>query len=726
MGLFSFSGRKGKEVQTKSSVKNNAPKTPGALSSSTNKKIPAPSKEDPISLSKKPSQPKDRPRSADRPRSTSEKSFQIISRKDEIPQHSSVLTATGNPLELIPEWQKNYAVLLTEQDKKNVVIIVSTDVYKNSLDDDYLAITDRINRGGYNRTKKLLAKPEILAIIYEEGSSLRTVEDSQRAATKIQLDFDDLLREAVSANASDIHIEVRREEANVRFRKNGNLMHHTEWPVRYARTMAGVIYQVIADEKDTTFDEARPQDAIIDRELEEGVRIRVRLATIPAYPAGFDMIMRLLKMGQGGKRQSLDKLGYEKRHLSYIRRAVAKPVGAVIMAGTTGSGKSTSLNSMLGEKIETNRGKIKVITVEDPPEYLLIGSTQVPVVRSRSQAKSGDKNSNPFASVVRAAMRSDPDILMVGEVRDEASAELLIHAVQSGHQVFTTIHASGGLDIIPRLRSNGIVNDVLGGQNFISALMYQTLLPTVCPHCSMDFKAVVKTFSTEQDDELVERINKFLKPSLIETLRFVNHSGCQHCAEGITGRTVAAEVILPDAYMLKCFRDMQDTEAFMHYRHKGGKIALEHGLFKAFKGIADIRDVESRLDQITLLYEHDQSARVFANLKPSVNFQVGLDVFDEISLEEKIKAEENDERTKNMHEAMSELASEDNSSPNLMDSGQIDPEGSQSRQFRSKLLAGESKQRPKGNLAPVKRIKDAIESRQADDSYNNKNNNEDE
>lgn len=561
-------------------------------------------------------------------------SYQIIVKQDEIPIHASVMSGAGGPIELSPELQKNYAVLLISKDRKDVIIVCSTECAKNkpdsnNIDDDYLAISDKINRLGLNR-RKILANPEILAIIYESGSTTKTSEDQLRAATKIQLDFDDLLRAAVEADASDIHIEVRRDEARVRFRKNGSLYQFKAWPVRYARTMASVIYQVIADEKDTTFDEAKPQDAIIDRELSELLRLRVRLATIPAYPAGFDMIMRLLKVGQNGKRISLDKLGYEKRHLSHIRRAVAKPVGAVIMAGTTGSGKSTSLNSMLGEKIEMYEGKIKVITVEDPPEYLLVGATQVPIVRSRSQAKAGDSSINPFASVVRAAMRSDPDILMVGEVRDEASAELLIHAVQSGHQVFTTVHAAGGIDIIARLRSNGVSDDVLGGQSFISALIFQTLLQKLCPDCSYDVDELQKRVKNDQDEEFIERIHKYMHPSLKKNLRFANNDGCPKCTSGLIGRSVAAEVILPDTYMLKCFRDRRDSDALMHYRRKGGKIALEHGMLKAIRGETDLRDVELKLDQVTFLEELDISVRAEFGYPLITNYQVTADIFEEI------------------------------------------------------------------------------------------------
>lgn len=538
--------------------------------------------------------------------------YNVLSKKDDIPQHSAVLSVTNGLIELTPDWQKNYAILLTNRDKKEVEVICSIDVIRKAgIDDDYLAIVDRIKRSGYSRVKtKKLAKPEIIQIIYEQTEQKRSVEEQQKAATQIQLEFDELLVSALKARASDIHIEVTRRGAEVKFRVDGALQHFTEWPVRHARTMAGVIYMVIAEEKDTSFDERRDQSAIIDRELGEHGSVRVRLNTLPTYPAGFDMIMRILKMGQSGEKIDLNKLGYSGEHLSKVRRGSAKPVGVMMMAGTTGSGKSTSLNAMLSEKIAHHGGRIKVITVEDPPEYLLVGATQVPVVRSRSAAKEG-ADINPFASTIRAAMRSDPDVLMIGEVRDHHSAELLIHAVQSGHPVFTTTHASSGIDIISRLRSNGVPDDVLGSHNFISALMYQTLLKTVCAHCSTDFEHFKKHAHDESDAELVHRVYRYLGATQAKQLRFINNDGCKHCRKGVTGRTVAAEVILPDAYMLRAFRDRQDSDAMMHYAYSGGKFALHHGITKMLMGQCDIRDVEHKLDLIEALQEMSRSVRFF-------------------------------------------------------------------------------------------------------------------
>lgn len=544
----------------------------------------------------------------------------VISKKDDIPVHDAVLSVAGGPIALSPELQKNYAVLLTRSQSKEVEIICTLEVAKRAgLDDEYMAIVDRLKRQDYKRVRsKLIASQEILQIIYEETEQKRSKEEKEKASTEIQKNFDELLLRAVNDGASDIHFEVRRDHAQIRFRINGDLGDPMPWAVRQANVMANVIYMVIAAEKETAFDPARPQSAIIDRDLGEGVRVRVRLNTLPAYSpgssdtagsSGFDMIMRLLKMGQSAGNINLNKLGYNKEQLIKTRRAVAKPTGAIIMSGTTGSGKSTSLNAMLTEKIAAHGGRIKVITVEDPPEYVLHGATQVPIVRSRSAAQSGDTKENPFAAAVSATMRSDPDIIMVGEVRDHVSAELLIHAVQSGHQVYTTIHAASGIDIIARLRSQGVPDDVLGSQNFVAALMYQALLPVVCPHCSTSVHEFSKNIKNDSDEEMLTRIYRHLGNNQAEAIKFRHHEGCPHCMKGVVGRTVASEIILPDAFMLKAFRDRQDMDAIMYHAYTGGKIALHHGIEKLIQGMVDIRDVEQRLDQISFLAEIQTSLR---------------------------------------------------------------------------------------------------------------------
>lgn len=517
-------------------------------------------------------------------------SIQPIRNVKEVPLCAGVLTEYGAEFEVSEQMREEMILLLVADENRINTILLSTVKMINS--GHALALKNRAIDRGYNVDLKP-AESTVVRMLYESYKENRSEVEKEELISNYQREFANLLAAANADGVSDIHIEVRRETAKVRFRINGNLVDYTEWSVRYAREMGQVIYSVIAEEKDVTFNPDRPQDAVIDQNIGD-VRVRVRLATMPAYPDGFDMVMRLLPMGVGGEAVPLEKLGYTDSQVSAANLAVSKPVGVTVIAGTTGSGKSTSLKNMLLKKIASYAGMIKVITVEDPPEYFISGATQVPVVRSKN-AKDGV---NPFAAAIRAAMRSDPDVLMIGEVRDHDSAELLVHAVQSGHQVFTTVHASSAIGIVARLAGIGVKRDVLGGTDFLSGLIYQTLLPVLCDKCKVGID------DSGADDDLKSRLSR-VSENFIDSIRF-RGKGCGACSEtGITGRTVAAEIIIPDNEIMKLIREGDDASALQHWKRNGGKTALHTGIQKMNAGIVDPRDVEHRLGYLTIDLIHE-------------------------------------------------------------------------------------------------------------------------
>lgn len=423
---------------------------------------------------------------------------------------------------------------------------------------------------------------------YQQQITADTIErNSNEPESQLISSFYDMLKDAVDRGASDIHIEVRRTNARIRYRIDGELSQIAEWTVNFSERFVQAVYSVVAEEQDVTFKKDQPQDAVIDKVI-DGQRIRVRLATIPAAPDGFDCIMRLLPLGRRGAQKilTLDELGYSSDHVRLINMGLTKPVGAIIIAGTTGSGKSTTLKNMLMAKIARANGSIKVITVEDPPEYFIPGATQVPVSRNR---KTSDGTSS-FEAAVRAAMRADPDLLMVGEVRDNISASLLVSAVQSGHQGFTTVHAASAISIIGRLASMHVDRDILGSIDFIACLIYQALLPKLCPHC----KIPMASASIEKD--LAVRINAVATPN---STIFFRGTGCDKCNNGIKGKTVVAEVILPDFAMLKCFAEGRSIDALQHWIDHGGKLIVEHGIEKMCKGDVSPHDVEHVVGTMT-------------------------------------------------------------------------------------------------------------------------------
>lgn len=442
------------------------------------------------------------------------------------------------------------------------------------------------------------ASETTIKMIWENFKKKAPVSADVEDDSELQRFFMQLLGRAKDENVSDIHIEVRKDSAKLRYRINGELVNIDEWPRAFAFQLAQVVYSVIASEVDVTFKPDQPQDGVIDRKFGDE-RLRVRLATIPAAPDGFDMIMRLLPIGKTdgtAKIVPIDSLGYSEDQVKMIKAGVAKPVGLTLIAGTTGSGKSTTLKYILLDKINTSHGTTKVITVEDPPEYYIPGATQVPVVRSKAE-----KGTNPFAAAIRAAMRSDPNILMVGEVRDAASCDLLTNAVQSGHQVLSTVHASSAIGIVGRLANMGLRRDILGSPDFLGCLVYQKLLPTLCPHCSVPISDEAGLEGLNIDDNMMHRLS-VIGVRKTDNVRFRNYGNdCEHCRYGVVGRAVVAEVILPDFKMLDMIHEGRDMDAWRHWRASGGKPALQHGIEKMMMGQVSPGDIEAELGPITAL-----------------------------------------------------------------------------------------------------------------------------
>lgn len=517
-----------------------------------------------------------------------------ITRKERLPGFQRVLSYENGEISISKDLQKDYVLLLTNEEQKLITVIVSTESSGDgTTDNELLTIKERCRSQDF-KVKVNYASRQLIQILYESDSNKSSNEEKKKKDGYI-VEFDALISEALEKNISDVHIEVRKNWAQVRFRHNGEMILAKEWTVSYATDMAVVIYQVLADEKEISFIKSQQQAARIERTV-NGVDLGIRLNTLPSS-GGFDVVMRLLQLDADTEVDvKINHLGYDESHVTDIEYGLSKPVGVIIIAGTTGSGKSTSLSTMLNGKIQDNWGPdgptIKVITVEDPTEYAILGATQHGVVRKRGSTE------NPFAEAIKAAMRCDPDILMVGEVRDAHSAQLLMGAVQSGHTALTTVHAGSGIGIVPRLRSMGIPNDVLGSNDFISTLIYQTLIPVTCQECAItlaNFQALSEKNKDKKSLSLIKRLVEYTKGRDLSNVKMKNSKGCSNCTNGIVGRTVVAEVILPTPLIKSAFEQGRDNLALYYHLNSGGKLILDHGIEKILEGISDPFDVEKKL-----------------------------------------------------------------------------------------------------------------------------------
>jgi MSHA biogenesis protein MshE len=325
----------------------------------------------------------------------------------------------------------------------------------------------------------------------------------------LQSVFDD----ATQVRASDIHIEPQESRLQIRFRIDGVLHLQTEADIKIATPLA-LRLKLMAD---LDISEKRlPQDGRFATKVRQQ-RIDVRISTMPTQ-YGESVVMRLLN--QGGTTLRLDAIGMPQRLVDKFRAIVRRPNGLVLVTGPTGSGKTTTLYSALAE---LNSVEKKLITVEDPVEYRLPGINQVQV---------NDKIELSFARVLRSALRQDPDIVLVGEMRDQETAQIGLRAAMTGHLVLSTLHTNDAASTPLRLMDMGVPRYMVGSS--LQAVLAQRLVRVICESCS--------TPATPTPAE-----HEWLRGDLgdnVDRGRYFQGKGCSHCnGAGFRGRTGVFELL---------------------------------------------------------------------------------------------------------------------------------------------------------------------------------------
>lgn len=407
--------------------------------------------------------------------------------------------------------------------------------------------------------------------------------------------FFDLVDSSMLAGASDIHIEVRSGGTLVRHRVHGELVVVKNWSSTLGKQICGVIFTVLCEQmQGLTFNPIESQFALVVREPSDnnqGVRMRVNSIPASSDGSGFDLVIRLLKMEAGEFDEPvprLTELGYLEEQAMIIEDAMLERSGLMIIAGTTGSGKSTTLQTLLRKKIQEDPFS-KVITIEDPVEYAIRGATQVPV----SRKKGGDE----FNDAIKASLRCDPDILMIGETRDEETAKLLSDAILTGHKTFSTVHAQSVIGTITRLESLGIDRNTMASKGFLSMLMFQALCPVFCDHCSNFVSGQI----SERLDETLSCIREIcdlvgIAPdtSKIRVTVAENSKSCKFChGTGVKGLTVVSEVVSPDIKFLRYLSKSEDFEAFSYWVKNGGVPVGLAAMKKVLNGTISISAAEN-------------------------------------------------------------------------------------------------------------------------------------
>lgn len=391
----------------------------------------------------------------------------------------------------------------------------------------------RVSEDEYFQVVELISLQEL-----KNASKDIDITDTQKRLASI------LLR-AVNMGASDLHITRNDVLALLEARVNGVLMPFMQIKSQLCDELVFVLYNVEATTRDTTWNRAIPQNANILYTLDNR-SFRFRYAHFPIFgetPDCYHAVLRIIPSGlQKNNVGSLDKLNISEEEINDLKKILSNPYGAYVIAGTTGSGKSTTLKNLM-EWLQINRYDDRgcFLTVEDPVEYQIYGAKQSSVV--------GVENGG-FHAAIKSALRRDPDVLMVGEIRDSVSANALAGAVESGHYCFTTVHAGNIVSLLQRMSALGIGSDKLSTPGFIAGLQCQKLVPVLCEHCKTALET--RTISGREF-----------------TVYTAGENGCPQCKQsGIKGRQLVMEYFLPTYEEMATISRQEWLSTFTLWRKK--------------------------------------------------------------------------------------------------------------------------------------------------------------
>jgi type II secretory ATPase GspE/PulE/Tfp pilus assembly ATPase PilB-like protein len=409
---------------------------------------------------------------------------------------------------------------------------------------------------------------------------------ASQETTVSQMSAQDVFRVAVKYRASDIHIRVSEKKGTeILMRVDGLLrpLFDENKTFAYGEAMVNTIYQSMCDVSDSTLEKRKPQDARVSDPDKMPLSLEgIRVATTPTVD-GLLMVLRLLYKDTGDL--SLDKMGLLDSQIDSIELMKRTPTGLNLISGPTGSGKSTLLAAILSDIYEETEGQKHIITVEDPPEYPIEGAVQTPV----ENAETEEERSRKFQKAISAALRLDPDIIMIGEIRDTPSATLAVRAAMTGHQVWATLHTNSSLGIIHRLRDLGVPDDLLSDPSVLRGLVNQRLVSKLCPHCK---KKVTEATTTGLSDKKIKRLYRM--PVDIDKI-FIKGNGCDKCDnKGLKGRVGIDEVFITDESMMQYIKE-GNTIGLLNYirNEKHSKFLLEAAIEKVKQGVLDPFEAES-------------------------------------------------------------------------------------------------------------------------------------
>lgn len=433
-----------------------------------------------------------------------------------------------------------------------------------------------------------------IAAIYayaERGAGTVDVSAEEAEDMQMQIDFINIIQRASQKKVSDVHVVVG-SSSTVLFRENGIMVKQNEYGGEWGEAFVRSVF-ASADISDSNYSQNEFQGAQkLGSTPLRGSKgklmlphnvLAIRLQFNPIAFGSQYLVMRLLYADDNPEGSSdLRSLGLGKyeEDLFYKMRSMA--VGLNVVAGPTGSGKSTTLQRNLIKLLQEKNYQINLLTVEDPPEYPIPGARQMPVTNANTEEEKNEQ----FTKALSAALRSDPDVILVGETRSLSTAELTFKGALSGHGVWTTLHANSAPAIVTRLRDMGIQPYLLNDPELVKGLVSQRLFRKLCPNCRQSIK-------TKEGTPEFERLRNALGDYGIENV-YVSGLGCKACGyKGFKGRMAVDEIILPDSRFLRLMIDNETAKAIDYWVSElNGRPLKDAAIERMIKGQIDMDEVE--------------------------------------------------------------------------------------------------------------------------------------
>jgi type II secretory ATPase GspE/PulE/Tfp pilus assembly ATPase PilB-like protein len=425
------------------------------------------------------------------------------------------------------------------------------------------AVGDKIQQS-VSRTKPAAATPPAFMLLKKDGrpAFANALDgDSDSASSDNVRAAQQMLIAAMKRGATDIHFEPHEKEYHVRYRVDGVLQ---DIGTMTAHAGKGVISALKVVSDMDIAERRRPQDGTFAAVFEKA-KYDIRAASTPTS-YGEKMVMRLLNSSGGVMQAGLANIGLRSQILEQLRQVIHKPYGMFLVTGPTGSGKTTTVYASLSE---IDRLQHNITTIEDPVEYRLDGVTQIAV---NSQA------GVTFAAILRSVLRQDPDVLLVGEIRDKETAEIACQAALTGHFVFTTLHANDTVATITRMLDLGL--DPMLIQTAVTAVLGQRLARKLCPECKEGYPP---------PPDLLKRFG--LKPGAIPQI--YREKGCDACGgSGYKGRLGLHELMVMNDDIRKLITAEPDINELKAAARKSGTRSLQtDGMMKVFKGLTSVNEI---------------------------------------------------------------------------------------------------------------------------------------